>query len=72
MALWRDPLDDLIDELDRLTPPEIATPIQTLRPPLADLQWAVSLLLDARTDEERAEAARVAADIFQPDYRSRF
>ena len=50
MALWRDPLDDLVDDLQRVLPQ-----VSSRQPPLpsfVDLQKAVQLVLQAEDDEE--------------------
>jgi hypothetical protein len=71
MALWRDPLDELIEELERARPSS-TNPLSPLGPPLEDLQWSADLVLNARTDEERAAAEQVVKEVMRPGYRSRF
>lgn len=71
MALRRDPLDELIEELEHAVPPTAIT-ASHLSLPLEDLQWAVGLVLYAKTEEQRAEANRVTNEITTPGYRTRF
>ena len=52
MTLWRDPLDELIDELDRTVPP---APIRAARdqlPRLEDLQVIVAAILYSEADAD--------------------
>lgn len=56
MALWRDPLDDLIDELDRAVP-ATSNGHQTI-PRLEDLQTVFTPILFASKDEQE----RIFAD----------
>jgi hypothetical protein len=59
MAFWRDPLDELIDDLERAVPAAAANPYQML-PRAEDLHWLVSMILwrdkwdEEPTDEEIA------------------
>jgi hypothetical protein len=69
--MWRDPLDELIEELEHALPPSSVS-WQPRGPRLEDLQWAMGLLMYARTDEELAEANRAMEEIHRPGYRSRF
>jgi hypothetical protein len=61
----------LIEALERARPssPNLLSP---LGPPLEDLQWSADLVLNARTDEERAAAEEVAKEVMRPGYRSWF
>jgi hypothetical protein len=52
MALWHDPLDELIDDLEHALPPAPITPADD-GPSLEDLQWCVGVVL-CGPDEERA------------------
>jgi hypothetical protein len=52
MALWRDPLEELIADLERTVPVE-AGPVAFDMPPLEDLQAAVACAL-SRSPDERA------------------
>jgi len=51
MALWRDPLDELIDELDRAVPPAPATDNDLFDLVLMQM-WATTVLYGS--DEDRA------------------
>jgi hypothetical protein len=59
MALWRDPLDDLIEDLERAVPAKPVPNEDDFGPRLEELQWAVCELMYARTPEE---VARVKSD----------
>ena len=71
MALWRDPLDELIEDLEHAVPPT-GPAFSHTGPPLEDLQLAVSLVLYAKTDDEKAEADRFVKEITRPGYRTKF
>jgi hypothetical protein len=58
MALWRDPLDELIDELDRALPSEAGKGRYVLLPTLEDLQAVLTPILFA----SKAEQERIFAD----------
>jgi hypothetical protein len=45
MALWRDPLDELIDDLESTLPHEKTTDVAEIQRALAEQQWAVGVLL---------------------------
>jgi hypothetical protein len=53
MALWRDPLDELIDGLERTLPQAEATDATEIRRVLDELQWAAGVILWG-SEEERA------------------
>jgi hypothetical protein len=54
MALWRDPLDELIDDLERTLPQARTTcTIHEVQQALLEQQWAVGVIL-WDSDEERA------------------
>lgn len=54
--MWRDPLDELIEDLERALPVKSERSTWEMLPRLEDLQWAVGRILFARTEEERARA----------------
>jgi hypothetical protein len=56
MPLWRDPLDELIDDLDRVTPAATGS-VTDVIPPFEDVQLLVSAILWG-DDEERARVER--------------
>ena len=53
MALWRDPLDELIDDLERALPPDARGTLQIL--PIEDVQALIYAILYS-TEENRARA----------------
>jgi hypothetical protein len=55
MPLWRDPLDDLIGDLERTLPPREASRAFHDLPNLADLQYAVHAVLRGKEAWARAE-----------------
>jgi hypothetical protein len=55
MALWRDPLDELIDDLERTLAPDARGTLQI--PPFEDVQLLVGAILYG-TKEDRARADR--------------
>jgi hypothetical protein len=56
MALWRDPLDDLIADLERAIPPAPPQPAYEL-PPIEDVQWCVDIILNGTPEEKAALAS---------------
>ncbi len=55
MALWRDPLEELIGELERTQPSRVGAADFDMPPPFEDVQLAVHATLN-RTPEDRARA----------------
>jgi hypothetical protein len=66
--MWRDPLDELIDELERAKPKPIVNDL----PPFADVQEAVALVLWGKTDEEKARGRAWMEELERPGYKSKF
>ena len=63
MALWRDPLDELIGELEKALPPDPAlSDAQSLRMSFEELQFRVHDILYGRSDDRLTEAEAIAAD----------
>jgi hypothetical protein len=58
MALWRDPLDDLIEDLERAVPATSVPDQYEFLPRLEDLQWAVGEIIWASTPGEQARVAQ--------------
>ena len=56
MALWRDPLDELIADLEQALPPAVGPWVFDM-PPFEDFQVAVESVL-SRSPEERARLAK--------------
>ena len=52
MALWRDPLDELIDDLERTVPAGKATDAAEIRRVLDELQWAAGVILWGSEEEQ--------------------
>jgi len=67
MALWRDPLDELIDDLERAVPAAAANPYQML-PRLEDMQWFISLILGRDKWYEEPTAEEIALLEANPRY----
>jgi hypothetical protein len=53
MALWRDPLDELIDDLERTLPRQKTMNAAEIRRVLDELQWAACVILWG-SEEEKA------------------
>jgi hypothetical protein len=60
MALWRDPLDELIADLERALPPESDPEVFDWPQVLSDFQGAVGAVL-SRSPDERTRLANAAA-----------
>jgi hypothetical protein len=58
MALWRDPFDDLIEELDRVVP--LPLPTSSLLVPFEELMEAMDILMYG--SEERVERFRASPE----------
>jgi hypothetical protein len=64
MALWRDPLDELIADLERTVPPAPVAAIPIDERSLVDLQWAVGIVLwGSPEDQADARFQRVMASL---------
>jgi hypothetical protein len=66
MALWRDPLDELIDDLERAVPAAAAPPVRGVR--LEDLQWFVGEILWRENWDEPMTPDEVARFEQDPRY----
>jgi hypothetical protein len=66
MALWRDPLDELIDDLERAVPAAAAPPVRGVR--LETLQWFLSVILWRDNWDEEMTPEEVARFEQDPRY----
>jgi hypothetical protein len=69
MAIWHDPLDELIDDLERVTPAATVADFD-MPPPMEDYSIAVMSILSRDPEERRRLAADPAVKRVQ-DYHER-